>query len=113
MSKLREKLAAEEFTAPAGLEIKEPSVDEAVDLVHATKTAIDEVVDSYHRLFESLNGLAQRYKGLYDELKLVVKFPNEKDAEDVAKMRDYFEEMMEHFEDRAYLAEIIGVKGEE
>lgn len=112
MSKLR-KILAEDFNAPAGLEIKEPSVDEAVELVHNTKASIDEVVESYHKLFESLNVLAQRYKGLYDELKLAVKFPNEKDAEDVAKMRDYFEEMMEHFEDRAYLAKIIGVKGEE
>lgn len=108
----RLKKIADEFNAPDGLDVKEPSVEEAVDLIHATKASIDNVVESYHNLFDSLNNLAERYKALYDELKLAVKFPNERDAEDVAKMRDYFEDMMEHFEDRSYLASIIGLRKE-
>lgn len=112
MSRLK-KIADGEFNAPEGLEIKEPSVEEAVQMIEQSKAAINDVVNSYHMLFNSLNGLAGKYQKLYNEIKLAVKFPDERDAEDIAKMRDTFEDMAEHFEDKAYLAKIIGISKED
>lgn len=100
-----------EFDVP-GAEEEGPSVTEAAQIVEEARVAIEDVVESYRKLFDSLNRMSSKYKGLYDELKMVVRFPNEKDAEKIGVMRDHFNEVSDHFEDEHYLAGIIGIEKE-
>lgn len=101
-----------EFDVP-GAEEEGPSVVDAAQVVEDARLAIESVVESYHQMFETLNKMSSKYKGLYDELKMVVKFPNEKDAEKIGVMRDHFNDVAEHYKDEHYLAGIIGVEKEE
>lgn len=104
---------SEEFNAPPGLDKAEPSLEEARQFAQEAGQKIDAVVNSFHDLYESLNAIADKYPGLYDELKLVCKFPNEHDAEDIAQMNEAFDSMQEHLSDDSYLGNMIGLKKEE
>ena len=58
-------------------------------------------------MFHGLNALYEEFPKLYDEMKKVIKFPNDKDAQDVAQMKVDFERIREHYKDEEYLAGIL------
>lgn len=99
----------EKMNMPEDLQENQPSIEEAQQLVNESYQKIVNLVDSYKSMYESLNLLAKKYPKLYDDIKLVVKFPNEKDAEDIVEMKNNFEDLLEHYQDAEYLKSIIGL----
>ena len=68
---------------------------------------IDQLHDAYLKLFHGLNALYKEFPNLYDEMKKVVKFPDEAEAQDVAEMKVDFEDIRTHYKDAGYLADIL------
>lgn len=92
--------------AEENLNEKEKEVD-----LEASKIALDEIENgieglnkAYEKLFHGLSALYEEYPKLYDSMKKVVKFPDEKEAQDVAEMRIDFDDIRDHYDDPEYLS---------
>ena len=88
--------------------------------LEAANIALDEIsksIDALHevylKLFHGLNALYNEFPKLYDEMKKVVKFPDERIAQDVAEMKVDFEDIREHYNDPQYLADILDLYNKE
>lgn len=88
---------------------KEVDLEAADAALDAIGGAIDQLYDSYLQLFKGLNSLYKEYPKLYDAMKMVVKFPNDKDAETAAEMKKDFDDIRSHYQDQDYLANILNL----
>lgn len=103
MSRLRKK-------AETGEELlKEKNINlEAADIaLTEIGEGIDGLHEAYLKLFHGLNALFEEFPNLYDEMKKVIKFPDEAEAQDVAEMKVDFEDIRNHYKDADYLATIL------
>lgn len=89
--------------------LKERNINiEAADIaLDEIGEAIDELHASYLKLFHGLSSLYEEFPNLYDEMKKVIKFPDEAEAQDVAEMKVDFEDIRDHYKDAEYLATIL------
>lgn len=83
------------------------TLDNAREVLEEVQRAVNAVHQSYVELFSNLNSLAENQKGLYDELKMVVRFPDERDAKGVSDMKEDLEELMSHYDDDGYLRDTL------
>lgn len=87
-------------------EINLEAADMALDTI---SSAIDELYESYLKLFKGLNSLYEEYPKLYDAMKVVVKFPDDRDAQTAAEMKVDFEDVLSHYQDEEYLSQILNL----
>lgn len=95
--------------------LKEKNINlEAADIaLDEIGQGIDELHSAYLKLFHGLNSLYEEFPNLYDEMKRVIKFPDDSEAQDVAEMKVDFEDIRTHYKDAEYLANILDLyKGE-
>ena len=88
--------------------LKERNINiEAADIaLDEIGQGIDELHGAYLKLFHGLSALYEEFPNLYDEMKKVIKFPDEAEARDVAEMKVDFEDVRSHYKDEEYLANI-------
>jgi hypothetical protein len=84
-------------------------VEGAKVAVRAINNSVDEIYDLYKKLFLQLNSLYEEYPSLYDEIKKIVRFPTEDDAQDIVNMKEDLEFISTHYEDTEYLSQIIDI----
>ncbi|AEO93758.1 gp500 [Bacillus phage G] len=83
---------------------------EAADIaLNEIGEGIDELHAAYLKLFHGLSSLYEEFPKLYDEMKKVIKFPDESAARDVADMKVDFEDIRAHYKDEQYLANILNL----
>lgn len=103
MSRLRKQAADNEEL------LKEKNINlEAADIaLDEIGQGIDELHAAYLKLFHGLNSLYEEFPNLYDEMKRIIKFPDDSEAQDVAEMKVDFEDIRSHYKDEEYLANIL------
>lgn len=88
---------------------RELDLDAAQVALEEIQNIINEMHDDYLKLFTGLNSLYKEYPKLYDEIKKIVKFPNERSAQDISDMKQVFDELLSHYQDDEYLASVLNL----
>lgn len=88
---------------------KEINLDGAQMAVEQLVDTVNTIYEEYKTLFTNLNTLYSEYPKLYNEMKMIVKFPSEKDAADITRIKQDLEDLQEHYEDDGYLAKILNL----
>lgn len=104
MSRLRKTANSEDLLRERNIDIE--AADIALDEIGR---GIDDLHEAYLKLFHGLSALYEEFPKLYDEMKKVIKFPDEAEARDVAEMKVDFEDIRSHYKDEEYLANILNL----
>lgn len=87
--------------------IKKADIEESISSVNTIFDRIDEASDGlkdiYYSLFDNLNALYESYPEIYEQMKMIVKLPDNADAQNVVSFNNDLHMALEHFRDPAYL----------
>lgn len=109
MSRLR-KIAASTEELLKERDINLEAADIALDEIGE---GIDDLHAAYLKLFHGLSSLYEEFPNLFNEMKRIIKFPDESSAQEAAEMKVDFDDIRDHYKDEGYLAEILDLyKGE-
>ena len=90
----------------ADSEIK--NVNDAKDLLNRINKSCENIKDDYYILLDNLNAIYSSYPNLYNELKQVVKLPNDKDIKNVVDLNNSMESMInQYLSNNEFLQNII------
>ena len=101
MSRLRKIKAAE-----LGTFMNEDTKD-AQQLIERIDEASNNLKDTYYVLFDNLNSLFDSYPDIYNQLKMLVKLPDNERAEEIMTFYNDMKEALEHFKNPQYLSSYI------
>lgn len=106
MSRLRKIKAAEELSISSPNEVAEDTKDAQI-LIERIDEASNNLKDTYYILFDNLNALFDAYPDVYNQLKMLVKLPDNSKAEEIMTFYNDMKAALEHFKDAQYLSSYI------
>jgi len=101
MSRLRRVKFAKKIKA-----MNEDTKD-AQQLIERIDEASNNLKDTYYVLFDNLNALFDSYPDIYNQLKMLVKLPDNDRAEEIMLFYKNMKKALEHFKDPQYLSSYI------
>jgi vacuolar-type H+-ATPase subunit E/Vma4 len=79
----------------------------AIDLLERINNSVDDIRDTYYSLLDNLNAVNESYPNLYNELKQLVKLPDEVEVREIVEMQEDVKNAVKYLQDPNFLDGII------
>ena len=79
----------------------------AIDLLERINNSVDDIRDTYYSLLDNLNAINESYPNLYNELKQIVKLPDEVEIKEIVEMQQDVKDAVAYLQDPNFLNGII------